>query len=252
MVMSSQLRDGNDDKEGLDKRLPLQERSHMLAEQKAWLANGIDADLNGALSEVYEMPEAPAVSAREQFLVGRLHAGEMDAFSELVTEYQPLVYSLTLRVVHDREEARDVAQDTFLKIYRHFDKFRGESSLKTWICKVAVNQALNSQRWWKRRRREETCSLDEPINGQQHFSDRLQSSGNSPEADTLAHERKHQLELALKELKPDFRMVVVLRDIEGMTYEEIAGILEISVGTVKSRIARGREMLRGRLSQKDF
>ena len=251
MVMSSQLRDDDDDKEGL-KTLTLQERAHMLAEQKAWLADGIDADLNGALSEVYEIPEAPAVSAREQYLVARLHAGEMDAFSELVTEYQPLVYSLTLRVVHDREEARDVAQDTFLKIYRHFDKFRGESSLKTWICKVAVNQALNSQRWWKRRRREETCSLDEPINEQQHVSDRLQSSGNSPEADTLAHERKHQLELALKELKPDFKMVVVLRDIEGMAYEEIASILEISVGTVKSRIARGRDMLRERLNRKDF
>jgi RNA polymerase sigma-70 factor, ECF subfamily len=224
----------------------------MLAEQKAWIANGIDADLNGGLSEVYELSEAPAISAREQLLVARLHAGEMDAFSELVTEYQPLVYSLTLRVVHDREEARDVAQETFLKIYRHFDKFRGESSLKTWICKVAVNQALNSQRWWKRRRREETCSLDEPVNEQQHFSDRLQSNGASPEADALAHERQHQLELALKELKPDFRMVVVLRDIEGMAYEEMASILDISVGTVKSRIARGRDMLRAQLSRKDF
>ena len=230
----------------------------MLVKEKAWLAIGIETNLDGAVAEVYEpaLPaqptEATTLEPRELVLIERLHAGEMEAFAELVAEFQPLVYSVTLRIVRDAEEARDVTQETFLRIYRHFDRFRGEASLKTWVCRIAVNQALNSQRWWKRRRRTETCSLDEPL--LQEEDDRLSlgatlaSSAESPEAMTLAHERQQQLERALGAVKKDFRIAVALRDIEGMSYEEIASILEISVGTVKSRIARGREMLRAILS----
>jgi RNA polymerase sigma-70 factor (ECF subfamily) len=227
----------------------------MLVKEKAWLAIGIETNLDGVVAEVYERApsaEATTLEPREWALIERLHAGEMEAFAELVAEFQPLVYSLTLRIVRDAEEARDVTQETFLRIYRHFDRFRGEASLKTWVCRIAVNQALNSARWWKRRRRAETCSLDEPLT--QAEDDRmslgatLASSAESPEETTLAHERQQQLERALGAVKKDFRIAVALRDIEGMSYEEIASILEISVGTVKSRIARGREMLRAILS----
>lgn len=223
----------------------------MLAKQKVWLAMGIEAELDGVTGDLYNPADSvPATfDPREVDLVERLRAGELEAFSELVAEYQPLLFSLTLRIVRDEEEARDVVQETFLKIYRHFAHFRGESSLKTWLCRIAVNQALNSQRWWKRRRREVTRSLDDHREEQTSLASQLPSQEATPEARTLAHERQLQLERALNELKPDFRIAVVLRDIEGMAYEEIASILEISVGTVKSRIARGREMLRSRLAK---
>lgn len=228
----------------------------MLVKEKAWLAIGIDTNLDGAVADVYEpvqTAETVALEPRDIALSERLRAGEMEAFAELVSEFQPLVYSVTLRIIRDAEEARDVTQETFLRIYRHFDRFRGESSLKTWVCRIAVNQALNSQRWWKRRRRAETHSLDEPFTQEEdnHLSigATLASTADSPEAQAIAHERQHQLERALGELKKDFRIAVALRDIEGMSYEEIATILEISVGTVKSRIARGREMLREQLSK---
>ncbi len=229
----------------------------MLVKEKAWLAIGIETNLDGVVAEAYEpvqTAEAMVLEPRELALSERLRAGEIDAFSELVTEFQPLVYSVTLRIVRDPEEARDMTQETFLRIYRHFDRFRGEASLKTWVCRIAVNQALNSQRWWKRRRRAETHSLDEPLG--QEGDDRLSlgatlaSPADSPEAEAITHERQRQIERALGELKKDFRIAVALRDIEGMSYEEIASILEISVGTVKSRIARGREMLRAHLSQR--
>ncbi|MFN7930624.1 MAG: sigma-70 family RNA polymerase sigma factor [Blastocatellia bacterium] len=226
----------------------------MLIKEKAWLAIGIETNLDGAFGEVYEPAPAVAVEPREVALVERLRAGEMEAFSELVREYQPLVYSVTLRIVREAEEARDVTQETFLKIFRHFSHFRGDASLKTWVCRIAVNQALNSERWWKRRRREETRSLDEPLlnddDDKMSLGATLASNGDSPEAAAIAHERQQQLERALGALKKDFRIAVALRDIEGMSYEEIASILEISVGTVKSRIARGREMLRASLSNR--
>lgn len=228
------------------------EHARMLVKQKAWLAIGIEANLDGAIGDVYETATIATneIEPRELALIERLRAGEMDAFTELVEMYQPLVFSLTRRIVRDIEEARDVTQETFLKIYRHFDHFRGEASLKTWVCRIAVNQALNSQRWWKRRRREETRSLDEQLAEEREtLGARLTSNAESPEAAALTHERQMQLERALGALKSDFRIAVAMRDIEGMSYEEIASILEISVGTVKSRIARGREMLRASLSK---
>jgi RNA polymerase sigma-70 factor, ECF subfamily len=222
----------------------------MLVKEKAWLAIGIDTNLDEAVGAVYEPVESITPEPREVALIERLQAGEMEAFSELVQTYQPLVYSVTLRIVREVEEARDVTQETFLKVFRHFPRFRGDASLKTWICRIAVNQALNSQRWWRRRRREETRSLDEPLEDERTvLGVTLASTADTPEAEAIANERQRHLERALGALKKDFRIAVALRDIEGLSYEEIASILEISVGTVKSRIARGREMLRASLSQ---
>ncbi|HEY8459838.1 MAG TPA: sigma-70 family RNA polymerase sigma factor, partial [Blastocatellia bacterium] len=154
------------------------------------------------------------------------------------------------------EDARDATQETFLKVYRHFGNFRGEASLKTWICRIAINQARSADRWLRRRRRNDTTSLDapcEPNNGangsangydQRPPIDYLQSRYATPEDETLTRERSRQIERGLRRLKKDFRIAVILRDIEGLSYEEIAWVTEVSVGTVKSRIARGREMLR--------
>ena len=196
----------------------------------------------------------------ESTLIARLRAGEMEAFDQLVEEYQALVYALALRILNDAEDARDATQETFLKVYRHFGNFRGEASLKTWICRIAINQARSADRWLRRRRRNDTTSLDAPwgpstgVNGalngrangydQRSPIDYLQSRYATPEDETLSRERGRQIERGLRKLKKDFRIAVILRDIEGLSYEEIAWVTEVSVGTVKSRIARGREMLR--------
>jgi RNA polymerase sigma-70 factor (ECF subfamily) len=196
----------------------------------------------------------------ESTLVARLRLGEMEAFDQLVEEYQSLVYALALRILNNAEDARDATQETFLKVYKHFGKFRGEASLKTWICRIAINQARSSDRWLRRRRRNDTTSLDAPwgpsdgskgganggANGYDQRSpiDYLESRYATPEDETLSRERSRQIERGLRQLKKDFRIAVILRDIEGLSYEEIAWVTEVSVGTVKSRIARGREMLR--------
>jgi RNA polymerase sigma-70 factor (ECF subfamily) len=221
----------------------------MLAEKEALLIAGAET--------VEVLDSAPTAVAApygllEARLVARLKAGEMSAFDELVEEYQPLVYGLSYRVLNDAEDARDATQETFLKVYRYFVNFRGEASLKTWICRIAINQARSSERWWRRRFRKETFSLDSPLHLSEEdappLSETLASLGASPETDTLQRERGRSLERALVALKKDFRIAVILRDIEGLTYEDIAYVTETNVGTVKSRIARGREMLREMLS----
>lgn len=224
----------------------------MLAEEKVLLAGGFESEFGqpgtSELAVTEQVAQGSIVSPQEEGLVARLRAGETAAFEELVCEYQPLVYALTLRILGNSEDARDATQETFLKIYRHLERFRGEASLKTWVCKVAINQAHTSDRWWRRRRRDVTDSLDLEPEEQGRLgaltAATLADEAASPESLTLSRERCREIQRALGEVKKDFRIAVVLRDIEGMSYEEIACILEISVGTVKSRIARGREMLR--------
>ena len=183
-------------------------------------------------------------------LVERLKRGDRAAYEELIAAYQGLVYGLAYRLLGDAEEARDVVQEAFLKAYRHIGTFRGECGLKTWLYRLTVNQASNHRRWWRRRRRQETISLDASLGETTgSLADRLACEGRSPEQVALGRER-HQLLLgALESLKHDYRVAVVLRDIEELSYEEIAETVGVPVGTVKSRIARGRDELRRRLEQ---
>ncbi|HKQ78741.1 MAG TPA: sigma-70 family RNA polymerase sigma factor [Blastocatellia bacterium] len=232
----------------------------MLAEKEAVLVVGLEEfgrsellapefGLNSGQEAVAPLLAQPHLF--ESTLIARLKAGEIEAFDQLVEEYQSLVYALALRVLNDAEDARDATQETFLKIYRHFANFRGEASLKTWICRIAINQARSADRWRRRRRRNDTTSLDAPLglptgggDDQRAPADYLQSRFATPEDEALSRERGRQIERGLRQLKKDFRIAVILRDIEGLSYEEIAWVTEVSVGTVKSRIARGREMLR--------
>ena len=160
------------------------------------------------------------------------------------------IFALLYRLTEDPEEARDLAQETFLQAFRNIANFRGDADLRTWLYRIAVNQARNRWRWWRRRRRDATVSLDAGANGHDEspLAARLRDPhGCDPEQATLARERERVLTAALHTLARPYREVVVLRDIEGLSYEEVAAALDINVGTVKSRLSRGRTQLREKL-----
>ena len=180
-------------------------------------------------------------------LIARLRARDLTAFEELVAHFERPVYALCFRLLNDAEEARDAAQETFLKVYRGLSGFRGEAGLKTWIYRIAINQAMNQQRWWRRRHRDETVSLDLTRGDSETLGNLLPAGSASPEQLAIATERERSILRALAEIKPEYRITLVLREIEELSYEEIAETMGISIGTVKSRIARGREELRRRV-----
>jgi len=185
--------------------------------------------------------------AEAQF-IERLKRGEAAAFEELVSERSGEIYGLLFRLTENSEEARDLTQETFLRAFQSIDRFRGEADLRTWIYRIAINQARNRWRWWRRRRRDTTISLDASQgDSTQTVMSTLAESGDDPEQQTLAREREVVLRAALQRVGRAYRETLILRDIEGFTYEEIATALGINVGTVKSRLARGRQELRQKL-----
>lgn len=181
--------------------------------------------------------------------IERLKRGESAAFETLVNERSGEIYGLLYRLTENPEEARDLTQETFLRAFQSIRSFRGDSDLRTWIYRIAINQARNRWRWWRRRRRDSTVSIDSTDeSGKPALVATLKAENvQSPEQDTLAHERERILRNALQGLRRVYRETVILRDIEGFAYEEIAVALDISVGTVKSRLARGRQELRSKL-----
>ncbi len=201
------------------------------------------------LKQVASAASTEVRSAVEDQFLEKLRRGEAAAFERLVAERSSEVYALLYRLTSDAEEARDLTQETFLRAFQSISRFRGDADLKTWIYRIAVNQARNRWRWWRRRRREVTVSLDgnsghsvQPLSASLRNED-----APDPEQETLAHEREGQLREALLGLRSSYREAVILRDVEGFSYEEIATTLEISIGTVKSRLSRGRLELRRKL-----
>jgi len=182
--------------------------------------------------------------------IERLKRGDAAAFETLVNERSGEIYGLLYRLTENGEEARDLTQETFLRAFQSIVHFRGESDLRTWIYRIAINQARNRWRWWRRRRRDVTVSIDAAdANGRPLGLITSLKAVNvpDPEQNAIANERERALRKALSSLRRVYREAVVLRDIEGLAYEEIATALDISVGTVKSRLARGRQELRRKL-----
>jgi RNA polymerase sigma-70 factor, ECF subfamily len=197
--------------------------------------------------ELEQVAPAAAVEMRpavESEFIERLKRGEAAAFEELVSERSGEIYGLLFRLTENSEEARDLTQETFLRAFQNIGRFRGDADLKTWMYRIAINQARNRWRWWRRRRRDSTVSLDATGQSGQTLMATLAESSQNPEQQTLAHERELALRSALQRLGRAYQETVILRDIEGFTYEEIATTLGINVGTVKSRLARGRQELR--------
>jgi RNA polymerase sigma-70 factor (ECF subfamily) len=192
---------------------------------------------------------ASAIGARtaESAVIAELKAGSEDAYAWLIGEFHQPIYGLIYRIVNDPSDAADTTQDVFLKVFRGMKQFQGESSLKTWIYRIALHEASNRRRWWFRHKAQETPIEGEA--GETEFSgdDRLVDPGESPFEQFAHAEVRAVVEQALAHVTEPYRTAVILRDLEDMPYDEIAEVLQISLGTVKSRITRGRDALRKRL-----
>ena len=187
----------------------------------------------------------------EAALIERCQHGDSTAFDQLILRHQQEVFAVALRMLGDRDEAQDVAQDVFVRAYRGLGSFRQEAKLSTWLVSITMNLCRNRRRWWARRRRVIVASLDEPIEGEEGAREHEVADPSPTPSDTAqARERQRYLLAALQSLEEAARTVVVLRDIQGHSYEEIAQILRCEVGTVKSRLNRARLKLRALLDGK--
>jgi RNA polymerase sigma-70 factor (ECF subfamily) len=194
----------------------------------------------------FDYPQS-AHSADDRNLAEALRAGEETAYETLIQRFEQPVFGIVSRLTDDPADSADVVQEVFLKVFRNIGSFRGESSLKTWIYRIAVNEARNHRRWFGRHRGKEVGLEPAPADEFNH-GDWLPADAPDPYEITLDHEVQGLMEQAFERISPSYRAALVLREVEELSYEEIAEVLEISVGTVKSRILRGRESLRKQLA----
>lgn len=185
------------------------------------------------------------VGNHEAALIERCAAGEQAACAELVSGHERMVYQLALHLLGDRDEALDLSQEVFFSVFRTIGSFRGQSALKTWIYRIAINQARNRQRWWRRRHKADQVSLDQHVAA--HGDLRQPGEHTSPDRAYARKELAEKLWTALDRLPFDQRTVIVLREIDGLSYDDIAFSLGVAVGTVKSRLTRARQTLRQQL-----
>jgi RNA polymerase sigma-70 factor (ECF subfamily) len=191
-------------------------------------------------------------SQEEAAIVAELKAGSEAAYAWLIGEFQQPVYGLVYRIVNDPADAADTTQEVFLKVFRGMKHFHGESSLKTWIYRIALHEAANRRRWWFRHKAKESSiepsETEMPSMGEYEMQMALTDHADSP-FDTVAHrEVQARVDEELSKVPEPYRTTLILRDLEEMSYEEISEVLEISLGTVKSRLTRGRAALRQRLA----
>ena len=186
------------------------------------------------------------IGGRESALVLRCAAGDQTAFAELVADHQRMVVQLAINLLGDRDEALDLSQDVFLRVFRTIQRFRGQSALRTWIYRIAINQARNRHRFWRRRHRADQVSLDAHVAAHGDF---LCGGDVGPERRLAQKELAARLRQALAGLPFEQRTVIVLREIDGLSYEDIAFSLGVTVGAVKSRLTRARHTLRAELHE---
>jgi RNA polymerase sigma-70 factor, ECF subfamily len=202
----------------------------------------LDLDSSAGLS-------APDVPREDERLLEGLRTGAPEAYEQLIDAYQQPVYNLVYHLMDDPSETADVVQEVFLKIFRNVGSFRGNSSLKTWIYRISFNEAHNHRRWFSRHKKQEV-GLEKDDEESLSLQEVLQDPGRSAFDLMCDVETQSLVEEALTTLNPAFRAAVVLRDIEDLSYEEIAEVLQVSLGTVKSRILRGREALKKSLASR--
>lgn len=183
----------------------------------------------------------------EATLIARCRAGEQAACEQLVAEHQAMVFQLGCHLLGSRDEAYDLSQEVFLRVFRTIDRFRADASLKTWIYRIAINQASNRRRFWSRRHRLGQVSLDAHV--EVHGEPTEATDASSPHRILASKQLAERLTVALDALPFDQRTVIILREVEGLSYDEIVQALDIAVGTVKSRLTRARQALRASLGE---
>jgi len=204
------------------------------------------------VSTLSDLASAIGVRTEEAAIVAELQAGSEEAFSWLIAHYSQPVYSLVYRVLDDPSDAADTTQEVFIKVFRGIKGFHANASLKTWIYRIALHEAFNQRRWWFRHRGRETSV--EPAGANERscspaLKDVLVDGARSPLDNVFSAELQARVETELKSIAEPYRTTVILRDIEELSYEEIAEVMNVSLGTVKSRLIRGRDALRKRLQR---
>jgi RNA polymerase sigma-70 factor, ECF subfamily len=197
-----------------------------------------------------DLAGAVGLRTQESAIVAELKAGSEEAYAWLIGEFHQPIYSLVYRMVADPADAADTTQEVFLKVFRGMKHFHGQSSLKTWIYRIALHEASNRRRWWFRHKARETSIEPMPADGDSSalaIKDTLVDEGESPFESVVREEVRVKVEVELRKVSEPYRTTVILRDLEEMSYEEIAEITEVSLGTVKSRLTRGRAALKERL-----
>jgi RNA polymerase sigma-70 factor, ECF subfamily len=200
---------------------------------------------------VGNLASAIGIRTEDAALVADLKAGSEEAFAILIAQYNQPLYSLIARSLNDPADAADITQEVFIKVFRSIRSFHGESSLRTWLYRIALHEASNQRRWWSRHKKQE-LTIDSPCEPEHDghsmsLGATLADDAISPFDHAVQVQMREQVEAALRQLPEAFRTVVVLREIEGFAYEEIAEILNVNLGTVKSRLTRGRSALRALL-----
>ena len=193
------------------------------------------------------------LQSEESAQIAELRAGSEEAFARLIERYRQPIYSLLARTVHDRADAADLTQEVFVKIFRGVGNFHGESSLRTWIYRIALREASNQRRWWMRHKQQE-MPIEQEMNQREggtplRLKDMLVDPGESPFDLAVHAENRARVEAALKQVPEPFRTTLILRDIDGFVYEEVAEIEGVNLGTVKSRLVRGRAFLKAILTK---
>ncbi len=200
--------------------------------------------------EFYDLPDIEFNNEEDSLLIHRVLTGDQDAFDIIVKNYQSMVFNIAYRFLNDYAEAEELTQEVFLRVFRFLPKFKGKSSLKTWIYRITVNSALNRNQWLKRRKQNRKISIDTPLkDDDKPMKENLESVEKNPEGTTLNSELQKQIQESIVKLPEKLRVAVILRDVEGLSYTDIADSLGVNIGTVKSRIARARTMLRDLLSR---
>lgn len=191
--------------------------------------------------------------AMDRVLVDRFKSGDASAFDEMVSRYWDRIYSMVNQLLRNPEDAEEVTQDAFIRAHRGLANFRGESAFSTWLYQIATNLARNRYWYWWRRKRDKSVSLDAPVSAgnETTLAEIIPAETETPDDITVTREFVARIGSSMERLGAKHREILILRNIKNQSYEEIAEILGISVGTVKSRIARARESLRSKLGD-DF
>ncbi len=191
--------------------------------------------------------------AFDQELVNRFKGGDQSAFDEMVSRYWDRIYGMVNQLLRNSQDAEEVTQDAFIRAHRGLANFRGDSAFSTWLYQIATNLARNRYWYWWRRKRDKSVSFDAPISSENAttLADLIPAEVETPDDITVTQEFVSRIGAGMERLSAKHREILTLRNIKNQSYEEIAVILNISVGTVKSRIARARESLRAKLGE-DF